>query len=182
MEVKLNINSIVIRPAKPEDGRAWWTLVNQVWQDAYAHIFPEEVFLERAKRVEENIASFQGWVKNDSERITCVAECDGRIIGIMCGSIRCAHAPFDSDYADLGAIYIDPAFQGRRIGTAFRKSFEEWARKNGAFQYVIGVLKENQKARRVYEAWGGKLCQQETDFVKWNVAYPMLFYTFSIHP
>ena len=117
-------------------------------------------------------------MKNDSERIACVAESDGTIIGIMCGSIHCAYAPFASDYAELGALYIDPAFQGQGIGTAFRKTFEKWACENGVSQYVIGVLKENHKARRVYEAWGGKLSRQEIDFVKRDVAYPMIFYTF----
>ena len=96
----------------------------------------------------------------------------------MCGSIRSSYEPFRADYADLGALYIDPAFQGRGIGTTFRKTFEKWACENGVSQYVIGVLKENHKARKVYEAWGGKLSRQEIDFVKRDVAYPVVFYTF----
>ena len=176
----MNANSVTIRKANPEDARGWATLVNQVWRDAYRHIFPEEVFLEKDSKLEEKIESFQAWVKNDSENIVYVAEHDGKIIGIMCGSIRSSYAPFHSDYADLGALYIDPAFQGQGIGTAFRKTFEKWAGENGATQYVIGVLKENHKARKVYEAWGGKLSQQEIDFVKHNVAYPEVFYTFQM--
>ena len=176
----MSINSITIRPVKPADARGWATLANQVWRDAYAHIFPEEVFLEKENRVEEKTARFKDWAKNNSESITCVAECDGKIIGIMCGGICSTYEPFHCDYADLEAIYVDPDFQGRGIGTAFRKTFEEWAGQNGASQYVIGVLKENHKARKVYEAWGGKLSEQEKDFVKQNVAYPEVFYTFSI--
>ena len=88
--------------------------------------------------------------------------------------------PFGSEYADLSALYVDPAFQGRGIGTAFKTIFEEWAGRNGASQYVIGVLKENQKARRVYEAWGGKLSESVTAFVKHNIAYPEVFYTFRL--
>ena len=176
----MSLENIAIRPAKPEDAREWCMLGNRVWRAAYRHIFPEEVFLEKENKLEEKIARFQDWAKNDSESITSVAECDGKIVGILCGSIRSSYEPFHSDYADLEALYIDPAFQGRGIGTAFRKTFEAWAKENGAAQYVIGVLKENHKARKVYEAWGGKLSEQEQDFVKQNVAYPEVFYTFSI--
>ena len=171
---------VKVRKANPEDARGWYTLVNRVWRDAYHHIFPEEVFLEKENNLETRIPSFKDWAKNDSESITYVAECDGEIIGIMCGAIRSHDEPFCSEYADLGAMYVDPAFQGRGIGTAFRKIFEEWAGRNGASQYVIGVLKENQKARRVYEAWGGKLSEYEEPFVKRNVAYPVVFYTFRL--
>lgn len=173
----MNVDSVTIRKAAPEDARGWETLSIQVWRDAYRHIFPEEVFLEKENRLEEKIARFNDWAKNDSESITCVAEKDGRIIGIMCGSIRSFYEPFHSDYADLIALYVDPAFQGRGIGTAFKETFEAWARENGASQYVIGVLKENHKARNVYEAWGGKLSEYEKAFVKRNVSYPEVFYT-----
>ncbi len=176
----MRIDSVTIRKAKPEDAGGWETLSNRVWRDAYRHIFPEEVFLERESRFAEKTARFNDWAKNDSESITCVAEYDGTIIGIMCGSIRSFYEPFHSDFADLIALYVDRAFQGRGIGTAFRKTFEEWACENGASQYVIGVLKENHKARKVYEVWGGKLSEQEQAFVKWNVAYPEVFYTFSL--
>ena len=176
----MSLENVTIRPVRPEDARGWETLGIQVWRAAYGHIFPEEVFLEKENRLEEKVARFNDWAKNDAESITYVAEHDGKIIGIMCGSIRSFYEPFLSDYADLIALYIDPAFQGRGIGTAFRKTFEEWAGQNGASQYVIGVLKENHKARKVYEAWGGKLSEQEKDFVKQNVAYPEVFYTFSI--
>ena len=177
----MRVDSVTIRKANPEDARGWEILVNRVWRDAYRHIFPEEVFLERENRLEEKAARFRDWAKNDSESITCVAECDGIIIGIMCGSIRSFYEPFHSDYADLIALYIDPAFQGRGIGTRFRKTFEEWARENGASKYVIGVLKENHKARIVYESWGGRLSEQEEAFVKRNAAYPVVFYTFSLN-
>lgn len=178
----MDSNAVKFRKANSEDARGWYTLSNQVWRDAYHHIFAEEVFLEKENKLETKIASFKDWGKNDSESITYVAEYDGSIIGIMCGAIRSSFEPFRLEYADLIAMYVDPAFQGRGIGSAFRKIFEEWAGRNGASQYVIGVLKENHKARRVYEAWGGKLSEYEKAFVKWNVAYPEVFYTFCLKP
>ena len=56
-------------------------------------------------------------------------------------------------------------------------SFKEWLKNDSE---SITYVKENQKARRVYEAWGGKLSESETAFVKHNVAYPEVFYTFRL--
>ena len=45
---------------------------------------------------------------------------------------------------------------------------------------VIGVLKENTKARKVYESWGGTLSEYEQVFVQMKVGYPEVFYTYKI--
>lgn len=57
----MNVDSVTIRKATPEDARGWETLGIQVWRDAYRHIFPEEVFLEKESRLEEKIARFNDW-------------------------------------------------------------------------------------------------------------------------
>ena len=77
-------------------------------------------------------------------------------------------------------MQIYPKYQGLGVGTQFRKTFEKWARKNGATKYVIGVLKDNKKARKVYEAWGGLLSHHEQDFVRLGVGYPEVFYTYNL--
>ena len=51
---------------------------------------------------------------------------------------------------------------------------------NFAVGYVIGVLKDNQKARRIYEKWGGKLEDFMQPFVKLGVNYDEVFYTYNI--
>ena len=40
-----------IRKVTKEDAREWYTLGNKVWRDAYSHIFPEEVFVEKENKV-----------------------------------------------------------------------------------------------------------------------------------
>lgn len=169
-----------IRKVTKEDARGWYTLGNKVWRDAYSHIFPEEVFVEKENKVEEKIKIFDELMKNDNENISYVAEYDGKIVGIMYGRIKSHYEHFKDEYADLEALYIDPEFQGYGIGKEFKNEFEEWAIENGATKYVIGVLKDNTKARKAYEAWGGKLSDWETDFVKLNVGYPEVFYTYDL--
>ena len=150
-------SDIKIRKVNQTDATKWFKFVNKVWRDTYKSIFPEEVFLEKEKNVEEKEKNFNQKICNDNKNIALVAEYKGEIIGIMCGSINSNYEHFNLEYADLIGLYIDPDFQEKGIGSSFKKMFEEWARKNGATKYVIGVLKDNQKARVVYEKWGGKL-------------------------
>jgi len=181
-EVDYNMKQelLKIRKVKPEDARNWYILGNKVWRDAYNHIFPEEVFIEKENQVEERVKIFSEKMKNDNETISYVAEYDGEIIGIMCGRIKSGYEYFSYEYADLEALYIEPKFQGHRIGTKFRQIFEKWASENGATKYVIGVLKDNLKARKVYESWGGKLSDYETDFIKLGIGYSEVFYTYDL--
>ena len=123
---------------------------------------------------------FDDLMKNDHENISYVAEYNGTIVGIMYGCIHSKYDYFHEEYADLVALYIDPKYQKCGIGSSFRKIFEEWAIENDATQYVIGVLKDNIKARNVYESWGGKLSDHEQDFVRLGVGYPEVFYTYDL--
>lgn len=176
----MNRDLLKIRKVKPGDARAWFILGNKVWRAAYHHIFPEEVFIEKENQVEEKVKTFSDKMQNNGKSIAYVAEYNGEIIGIMCGSINSSYEYFNSECADLIALYIDPEFQGYGIGSSFKKTFEQWARENGATKYVIGVLKNNTKARKVYESWGGKLSEYEQDFVKLGVGYPEVFYTYDL--
>lgn len=173
-------SDIKIRKVNQTDATKWFKFVNKVWRDTYKSIFPEEVFLEKEKNVEEKEKNFNQKICNDNKNIALVAEYKGEIIGIMCGSINSNYEHFNLEYADLIGLYIDPDFQEKGIGSSFKKMFEEWARKNGATKYVIGVLKDNQKARVVYEKWGGKLSNYEEDFYKLGVAYKEVFYIYDL--
>ena len=176
----MNKDLLKIRKVASEDARGWYVLGNKVWRDAYKHIFPEEVFLEKEKKVEKNIIKFDSLMKNDNENISYVAEYDEEIVGIMYGCINSSYEYFHGKYADLVALYVDPKYQGLGIGSAFKNIFEQWAIENGATKYVIGVLKDNLKARNVYESWGGKLSAHEQDFIKLGVGYPEVFYTYEL--
>lgn len=98
----------------------------------------------------------------------------------MRGSINSNYEHFNLEYADLIGLYIDSNFQKKGIASNFKAMFEDWARKNGASKYVIGVLKDNKKARAVYEKWGGKLSTYEEDFYKMGVAYKEVFYIYDL--
>ena len=170
---------IVIRKVKPEDAVMWTDLGNKVWRIAYKDIFPEEVFIANEARNPKRIESFSRFIKNDDENIAYVAEYDGKVIALMNGKIKSGYEHFE-DCADLEALYIDPEFQGKGIGTKLKDIFFNWAKENGATKVVFGVLKDNNKARKVYEAWGGTLSKFENGFVRLGVPYPEVFYTYDI--
>lgn len=176
----MNKELLNIKKVNDEDARNWFILLNKVWRDAYSHIFPEEVFIDIDNMTENRIKKFSDVMKNTKEDIAYVAEYDGKIIGLMRGSIKSGYDYFHDDYADLIALYVDPEYQGLGIGSSFRKIFEEWSIENGATKYVVGVLKDNTKAKKIYEKWGGILSKHEEPFIKLGVEYTENFYTYDL--
>lgn len=168
------------RKIRKEDGYEWYTLLSKVWRSAYGHIFPEEVFDEREKNIEAKAGGFTEEKFSGDRKIAYVAECDGKIAGLMYGTLDSDYEYFRNDYADLVALYVYPEYQGMGIGTMLKDIFTKWAREKNADRFVVGVLKDNAKARKVYESWGGVLSGHEQDFVVLNVGYPESFYTFEL--
>ena len=87
----MNNESIIIRKVNENDAYNWFLLVNKVWRYAYKDIFPEEVFIDRDNKIEQKVKTFSEIMKNDNENIAYVAECNGRLVGLMCGSISSAY-------------------------------------------------------------------------------------------
>ena len=168
------------RQIRKEDGYEWYTLINSVWRIAYKDIFPEEVFEARDSAIDDKVREFSEGKFLGERKTAYVAECGGKIAGVMFGTLDSNYEYFRGEYADLVALYVYPQYQGMGIGTALKDLFVEWAKDKGADRFVIGVLKDNAKARRVYESWGGTLSSHEQDFVIFDAGYPESFYTFEI--
>ncbi|SEQ47823.1 Protein N-acetyltransferase, RimJ/RimL family [Lachnospiraceae bacterium NE2001] len=168
------------RKVKKEDGYEWYTLLDSVWRVAYSEIFPKELFDARDYAREDRARGFTEEKFLGERKIAYVAECEEKIVGLMFGSLDSDYEYFKNDFADLVALYVYPEYQGMGIGTALRDIFVDWAKGKNSKQMVIGVLKDNTKARKVYESWGGKLSEYEHEFVQMNVGYPEVFYTFEI--
>lgn len=169
--------SINIRKVRQNDARQYVNLINSVWKAAYSHIFSEEVFIDKEKRTEEKIKKFNAKEFNNETNICLVAEENNKIVGVMFGSINSKKEYYlNLGYADLMVLYILPEFQGQGIASKFKAEFIKFIRDKGFDKFVIGVLKDNLKARKVYEKWGGKLDNYTTKF-KGN---DEVFYTYRI--
>ena len=171
---------IIYRQVRKEDGYEWYSLLDNVWRVAYDGIIATEVFDARDNAREDRARGFTEEKFIGDRKIAYVAESDGKIVGLMFGTLDSDYEFFKNDYADLVALYVYPEYQGMGVGTSLRDIFIDWAKSKNANRMVIGVLKDNAKARKVYESWGGKLSEHEHDFVQMNVAYPEVFYTFEL--
>ena len=63
------MGNIIIRKVKSEDAEGYLKLINLVWRDAYKHIFPEEVFVERESLVQERVKTFSENFYNDNTKL-----------------------------------------------------------------------------------------------------------------
>jgi hypothetical protein len=91
------MEEIIIRKARLEDAERYVDLNNLVWRDAYKHIFPEEVFIEKENMKDIKMAQFCEYVESE-ENIVYVAEKAGELVGLMLAGT----SSFYSYYAELG--------------------------------------------------------------------------------
>jgi len=175
------MKEIIIRKVKSEDAEQYIKLRNLVWKDAYKNIFPNEVFIAKDARANAEIKDFDKVYYNDNKVITYVAVAENKIVGILWGKMESEYVYFKNlGYADLMAMYIHPEYQGLGIATRLKNIFTTWAKENGAKHFVIGVLKDNIKARKVYEKWSGKLSNYTNQFIQLDKEYEEVFYTYKI--
>lgn len=173
--------NIVIRPVKPEDAEQYIKLTNFVWRDAYKHIFPEEVFATKESRAQDMIKTFADVVYHGKDKLCYVAEVESKIIGFVFARLGTNYEHFVNIIdAELMAMYILPEYQGKGLGTKFKNLFIDWAKDKGVKNFVLGVLKDNHKARKVYESWNGELDKYMEPFVSLGVEYDEVFYTFNL--
>ena len=180
MENDSKHKKISFRQLRQEDGYQWYTLLDEVWRATYGNIFPREVFDGRDSARADRARGFDAGKFLGDRKTAYVAESEGKIVGVMFGTLDSDYEAFQGDYADLVILYVYQEYQGMGIGTALRDIFIEWAKGKDAKRYVVGVLKENSHARRVYESWGGELTEHEHDFTVMGVGYPEVFYTFDL--
>ena len=173
--------NIKIRPVRPDDAEQYINLTNIVWRDAYKHIFPEEVFIRKESKTQDMIKTFANFVYHGKDQMCYVAEIDGKIVGFVSAKLGTNYEYFANKIdAELMAMYILPEYQGKGLGSQFKTLFVDWAKAKGAKNFVIGVLKDNHKARKVYENWNGKLDDYIQPFVRLGVEYDEVFYTYDI--
>ena len=140
-----------IRRATVEDAHRVATIHVEAWRAAYRGVVPDSV-LER-QSVEKRQAFWSNQIGSGSSH-TLVAEDQGNVVGwIDFGKCRDADAQADSE---VYAIYLEPMWFRRGIGSALWGSMLEQVRRDGQRRVAVWVLADNHPARRFYEAMGGK--------------------------
>lgn len=151
------INSgLVIRRAKASDAHTIASIHVAAWHEAYTGLLPAEMLsgldvAGRAERWERIIASFS---RENSGAAFLAVEADGAK-GFVSVSRQRQQGLADRGYsAEITAIYVLEAAQGRGIGRALLRESTVHLRGSGHNAAALWVLEENTKARRFYEALG----------------------------
>lgn len=143
-----------IRTAVLADASRLTKVRHQGWLFAYRGLMPDAVLdqmdgAKETRRWQERIA-----LPPANSFLYC-ADIDGEIVGFCAGGInRDADEVYDGE---LYALYVLPDRHHQGIGRALVQVGMGWLRDQGYHQMLIWVLRDNQSARRFYEAVGGRL-------------------------
>ncbi len=145
---------VTIRRATPDDASAIADVHARSWQVAYIGLVPDEVIEQvvggRATRAERMRALLDG---DDTPPHFFVALEGDAIVGMaVTAPSRDPDAPPTT--GELEAIYLAPEAIGRGIGRALHDRAMDDLRERGFAEAMLWVLRENQRARRFYEAAG----------------------------
>ena len=155
------MNEIVVRKATVEDAERIATIRMATWQFAYQNILPQSVFdnfdytaeLEKWKKL---------FIDNQSIHVSTVDEVVRAYCSIHAIRPDCVVGNYQVD-GEIGAIYAEPCFEGRGLGSAMfdyaRKVFREKKYKN----FLVWCLKDNKIGKSFYiNKQKGKIISERT--------------------
>jgi GNAT superfamily N-acetyltransferase len=135
------------------------------WRETYTGLLPAKMLSSLS--VDARAA---GWAKimqePATERSTVVylAEHEGTIIGFgSCGAQRTEDLQAKGYNGEVSAIYVLREFQIQRIGTRLLHAMSSELLRRGFTAAALWVLRENSRARRFYEHFGGKFIGERED-------------------
>lgn len=141
-----------IRRAGASDAAAIATVHIQSWVDAYSSILPPEEFEKRT--LTERIRHWTEWL-GDEDFVVSVAETKGSPVGFV--SVRSASEPDVGDdrmAGEVAALYLLKGAWGSGLGRKLLAVGTDCLARRGFDSAVLWVLRDNDRARRFYEANG----------------------------
>jgi ribosomal protein S18 acetylase RimI-like enzyme len=158
-----------IRIATPDDAPALAAMHVASWHQTYTGLLPDKILSSLS--VESRAAAWAKIMQDPrtepaTERSTMVhlAEHEGAIIGFgSCGAQRTESLKAKGYDGEISAIYVLREFQKRKIGTRLLRAMSSDLQRRGFNAAALWVLRENTKARRVYERFGGKVIAERED-------------------
>jgi GNAT superfamily N-acetyltransferase len=139
-----------IRPAVPEDAMAVARVHVRSWQAAYRGLLPG-AYLDALKP--EDRAGKYNFVHEDPQLpYTLVGDSGGEIAGFA--TTMPARDKEMQGYGELCALYLDPDYWRRGLGSALHAAAWERLRSQGFDKSLLWVLQGNSRAERFYEAMG----------------------------
>ncbi len=154
-----------IRIATPDDAPALGSMHVASWRETYAGLLPDKMLSSLSPE-----ARSAAWAKIMQEPATAhstviyLAEHQGTIIGFAsCGAQRTDSLNAKGYDGEVSAIYVLREFQKRKIGTRLLLAVSSDLRRRGFNAAALWVLRDNLRARRFYEHYGGKVIAERED-------------------
>jgi ribosomal protein S18 acetylase RimI-like enzyme len=151
--------------ATPEDAEALGAMHVTSWRETYSGLLPDKMLASLS--AESRAAA---WTKIMQEPATqastliYLAEHDAAIVGFgSCGAQRTESLKTKGYDGEIGAIYVLREFQKRKIGTHLFRAMSSDLIRRGFNAAALWVLRDNLKARRFYEHFGGKVISERDD-------------------
>ena len=159
-------SGIEIRPSRLGDELAIAVVHVASWQTGYRGIF-DDAFLD-ALRPEQRVDRYTLGLDTVTDPHTDVAVDHDGFLGAFVTTMACRDAAAKG-MGELAALYVHPSWWGRGIGRLLLAHGTDRLRVNGFTTAVLWVLKENDRARGLYESSGWEWDGSERQETPWGV-------------
>lgn len=143
-----------VRVARPGDAESIRAVAERSWNRAHGDILTEGT-IDRVIEEWYDIEHTRHAIRRENVGYF-VAEASDDVVGYVSGG-----RSDDPDVATLAAIYVDPDYWGRGIGTALVERFHDFCRRRGYERVQLRVLAANDRARSFYRHHGYELAGEE---------------------
>ncbi|MFB6087587.1 MAG: GNAT family N-acetyltransferase [Haloarculaceae archaeon] len=139
--------TVEVRPAKPADVRGIRAVARAAWQDAHVAIAGREA-VEEFLAAYYDADSFRERIADDEAMLDVAVDGTADVVGYVFVTRG------EGETYSLAHIYVDPERWGEGIGRQLLDHVETRVRERGGEHVSLGVMVENERARRFYEAAG----------------------------
>lgn len=148
------MSSIKVRKADDGDVSGIAAIHVRSWQAAYRGILPEAL-LDGLSASEREESWRELLVGGEDRWLTLVAESTGGgLMGFCSAATPSRDEGVGDATAEIGAIYVDPAYWRQGAGSAMLSAAFEELRRQGRHDVVLWVLPENRSALAFYDSFG----------------------------
>ena len=144
----------VIRATRFEDAEEITRVHIQSWQESYRGLMPQ-AYLDGISFEERLSWRLKGWERIQRGESGCfVATVHDRIVGFTAFGL--SRSPELSIPGEIGAIYVLNVHQGSGIGGELFRAARNWLDAKRLLPFHVWVLKDNVKARSLYQHVKGR--------------------------
>ena len=135
------------------------------WRETYAGLLPDKMLSSLSVE-----ARTEAWAKimrepaREHSAVVYLAEHAGAIVGFgSCCAQRSESLKNEGYDGEISAIYVLREFQKRRIGACLFRAMSSDLTRRGFGAVALWVLRDNLRARRFYERYGGRVIAERED-------------------